>query len=275
MNSYSIAPLTSGLFSRILAVLLETHLDEKLSQTALLARDCAAGRLVRENDTRPVLVVADPGRPAKPELVPAQQVPHRPMHTLEGRAAMLHAIAHIEFCAINLALDAAYRFRQLPEDYTSGWIKVAAEEAEHFSLIRQRLQAIGYDYGDFAAHGGLWALAVRTADDALARMALVPRLMEARGLDATPPILAKFAQIGDHDTVAALQVILDDEVGHVALGDRWFRYLCGARGLLPEPTYRQLLLDYRAQKLKKPLNVEARLRAGFSEHELARLSADC
>lgn len=260
-----------GLFGRILAALLADDVAVKLASAGQLADAMRSGRLARHDEASPVLAVPDPGRPAQPTLLPPQQVPHRSMNTEEGRAAMLHAIAHIEFCAINLALDAAYRFRHLPDDYYQGWLAVAAEEAEHFSLIRRRLQAAGYDYGDFPAHAGLWELAARTADDALVRMALVPRLMEARGLDATPPILAKFAQVGDQDTVAALEVIIADEVGHVALGDRWFRYLCTERNLSPEPTYRQLLADYHAPKLRKPLNIEARLKAGFSEEELARL----
>jgi uncharacterized ferritin-like protein (DUF455 family) len=260
------------LFARTEAVLLESELPAKLAETTALAADWTAGRLRRDDDLCPVLPVADPGRPARPELVSPQVVPQRPMTSLEGRAAMLHAIAHIEFCAINLALDAAYRFRHLPDDYYADWLGVAAEEAEHFSLIRQRLQALGYDYGDFLAHGGLWDLAQRSADDALARMALVPRMMEARGLDATPPLLAKFAQVGDAASVAVLEVILRDEVGHVALGDRWFRYLCAERGLAPEETYRQLLRDYRAPKVRPPFNVAARMQAGFSAAELAALA---
>ncbi len=267
----ALTPPPHALFGRSLAALLAAELDAKLVLVAQLAVDWSAGRLGRDDEGDAVLPISDPGRPARPELVPPQVVPHRPMTTQEGRAAMLHAIAHIEFCAINLALDAAYRFRDLPDAYYGGWLAVAAEEGEHFTLIRQRLLAAGYDYGDFPAHAGLWELASRTAGDALARMALVPRLMEARGLDATPPILAKFAQIGDQETVAALEVIIADEVGHVALGDRWFRHLCAERGLPPEPTYRQLLADYQAPKLRKPLNVAARLKAGFSEEELADL----
>lgn len=261
-----------GLFGRSYTALITGDVATKLALTETLASDVRSGWMARHNEEDAVLAVADPGRPTRPELVPPQVVPHRPMTSLEGRAAMLHAIAHIEFCAINLALDAAYRFRHLPDDYYAGWLAVAAEEAEHFTLIRRRLQSLGYDYGDFPAHGGLWDLAQRSADDALARMALVPRMMEARGLDATPPLLAKFAQVGDKESVAVMEVILRDEVGHVALGDRWFRHLCVERGLVPESTYRQLLRDYRAPKVRPPFNVVARMQAGFSAAELAALA---
>lgn len=213
-----------------------------------------------------------PGRPATPLLVHPKNVAQRSVHTPAGRAALLHAVVHIEFNAINLALDAVFRFRGLPADYYGGWLQVAAEEALHFGLIRARLAELDYDYGDFPAHNGLWELAVKTAADPLARMALVPRLMEARGLDATPPILERFRRAGDAGTVAALEVILRDEVGHVALGDRWFRYLCAQAGLPAEATYLRLLGEYGAPKIKPPFNTQARLAAGFSAAELADLS---
>lgn len=273
------SPLPSsrpGLFARILAALRETDPDAKCVAATALWGDWQAGGWSALGDdcaAVPAIPLPVPGRPARPELVPPAQVPLRGVGTREGRGAMLHAVAHIEFNAINLALDAAFRFRGLPADYYGGWLQVAAEEALHFGLIRARLRGLDYDYGDFPAHNGLWELALKTADDPLARMALVPRLMEARGLDATPPILARFRQAGDAETVAALEVILRDEVGHVALGDRWFRHLCGERGLPAEATYRRLLDDYRAPRVKPPFNTEARLAAGFSAAELADLAA--
>jgi uncharacterized ferritin-like protein (DUF455 family) len=171
----------------------------------------------------------------------AKLVPQRSPTTEEGRARLLHAIVHIEFSAINLALDHAARFRGLPEQYYADWIGVAADEAYHFSILRERLNSLGYDYGDFPAHAGLWEMAMKTADDPLARMALVPRLLEARGLDATPPIQRRLEQVGDDASARVLDIILRDEIGHVGLGDHWFRQLCNERNLEPESTYRALL----------------------------------
>jgi uncharacterized ferritin-like protein (DUF455 family) len=200
---------------------------------------------------------------------------HRRIGTHEGQAALVHAVAHIEFNAINLACDAVYRFRDLPNNYYADWARVAAEEAQHFSLLQERLVQLGYRYGDFPAHNGLWELAVETAGDPLLRMALVPRVMEARGLDVTPGMMERFASIGDKQTVAILQVILRDEVGHVEAGSRWFRYLCGERGLEPESTYFSLLDQHLAGGIRCPLHKEARREAGFTESELMRLEALC
>ena len=213
-----------------------------------------------------------PGRPARPNLVPVQQLPQRPIHTPQGRAALLHAVCHIEFNAINLALDAVWRFAGMPQDYYADWLRVAAEESLHFSLLREHLQTLGHDYGDFDAHDGLWTMTERTADDVLARMALVPRTLEARGLDATPPMQARLRKAGDLRAVAILAVILRDEVGHVAIGNRWYRWLCEQRGLAPVPTYAELAARYMAPKLRGPFNVEARLAAGFSQIEVDALA---
>lgn len=209
-----------------------------------------------------------PGRPARPALVPAKDVPTRSPFTLEGRAALLHAICHIEFNAINLALDAAWRFGGMPPEFHTDWLRVASEEALHFTLLREHLQSLGHDYGDFDAHNGLWAMCERTAHDILARMALVPRTLEARGLDATPPIQAKLAKAGDERAVAILDIILRDEVGHVAVGNRWFHHLCRERGLDPLVAYPGLVARYEAPRLKPPYNMEARRRAGFTDGEM-------
>ncbi len=219
------------------------------------------------------LPLTEPGRPARPVLVDPQQVPRRRVTTAEGHAALLHAIAHIEFNAINLALDCVMRFRSFPVPFHAGWLKVAAEEAMHFGLVTERLRAIGYDYGDFPAHNGLWEMACKTAADPLARMALVPRVLEARGLDATPPIMDKLRKIGDVESVAVLEIILRDEIGHVALGDHWFRRLCARRGLEPEQTYLDLIARFDAPHPQPPLHESARLAAGFSSSELAYFNA--
>ena len=212
-----------------------------------------------------------PGRPALPRLVPADQVPRRSPFTLAGRAALLHAICHIEFNAINLALDAVWRFPGLPEAFYRDWLQVAGEEALHFTLLREHLRSLGHDYGDFDAHDGLWQMTAATAGDLVARMALVPRTLEARGLDATPPIQAKLRRAGDERAVAILDTILRDEIGHVAIGNRWYRWLCTRDGLDAEALYPQLVQRYQAPRLRPPFNLAARRAAGFSDGELATL----
>ncbi len=211
-----------------------------------------------------------PGRPQRPELIDPRQVPRRGLGTTEGRAALLHAVAHIEFNAINLALDAAWRFRGLPDGYYSDWISVAQDEARHFSLLQARLQQLGYRYGDFQAHNGLWEAAEKTAHDPLVRMALVPRVLEARGLDVTPGMILRLRENGDLPTVAILECILAEEVRHVAIGTHWFQRLCAQRGLVPEATFHALLLEHGV-RVRPPLNLEARSSAGFSHSELAGL----
>lgn len=215
--------------------------------------------------------LAIPGRPEKPLLVSPLEVGKRSMRTTEGRAALIHALAHIEFNAINLALDAVWRFADMPPQYYADWLKVAAEEAYHFGLLNGYLLNMGYQYGDFNAHNSLWEMAERTQGDVLARMALVPRTMEARGLDASPPLRNKFAQIGDNDAAKILDIILRDEIGHVAIGNYWFNWLCEQRSLEPIACYETLAIQYSAPAMRKPLNIEARRKAGFTEEELARL----
>lgn len=213
-----------------------------------------------------------PGRPAAPPLVPHVQLARRSPHTREGRAALLHAVAHIEFNAINLALDACWRFAGMPEAYYRQWLHVAAEEAHHFSLLTEHLQSLDCRYGDFDAHDGLWQMVERTKADITARMALVPRTLEARGLDATPPMQAKLAKAGDARAVAILDIILRDEVGHVAIGNHWYRWLCAQQGLDPLAHYAHLALLHGAPRPRPPFNFEARERAGFVADELAALT---
>ena len=216
-------------------------------------------------------VIEHPGRPARPRLVAPREVARRSLNTKRGRAALIHAITHIEFNAINLALDALYRFQELPRAYYLDWSRVALEEAQHFLMLRERLQQVGCDYGEFDAHDGLWTMAVRTRDSLVARMALVPRVLEARGLDVTPGMIQKLQAHGDGKTADILEVILEQEIGHVAIGSRWFRYACEEHGLEPEPTFQRLLTRYYTGRVQKPLHLEARRMAGFSESELATL----
>ena len=212
-----------------------------------------------------------PGRPLKPELVPHNQLVQLSVASLEGRAALIHSIAHIELNAIDLALDIVWRFPGMPEAFYRDWVSIAKEEARHFTLLRDHLVSIGFDYGAFQAHNGLWETAEKTSGDLLARLALVPRTLEARGLDASPMVRKKLMSVGDHKAGAILDVILNDEIGHVAVGNRWYRFLCAARGLDPVSTYAELSDRYKAPHLRGPFNLEARRAAGFDEQELAAL----
>ncbi|MEN9618843.1 MAG: hypothetical protein RL406_1080 [Pseudomonadota bacterium] len=215
-----------------------------------------------------------PGRPKHPRLLPPKDVPSRTPFTPEGLAALIHAVCHIEFNAINLGLDAVWRFNDMPEAFYRDWLLVAHEEAYHFSILHELLNELGYQYGDFDAHDGLWQMCEKTAGDVLARMALVPRTLEARGLDATPLIqtkLRKAASVGALKAVDLLDIILRDEVGHVAIGNHWYRWLCEQRGLDPVPLYGELVKQYDAPNLRPPFNEEARKRAGFTDTELGYL----
>lgn len=244
------------------------EVDAKCDAALALAAASRSGALSRHRDCSPADPACVAGRPAHPVLVQPADLPSRSVGSREGHAALLHAIAHIEFNAIDLALDCAYRFRGLPDAFYAGWLDVAGEEASHFRLVRERLRALGFDYGSFPAHDGLWEMARKTAHDPLARMALVPRLLEARGLDATPPIMRKLERLGDRESLDVLEVILRDEVGHVALGDRWFRHFCQQHGLEPEAAYLSFIEAFDAPRPRPPLHREARLAAGFSAAEL-------
>lgn len=260
----------ASVYPLIAAALAACEPDEKcrLTDAAFAALDTGAADA---HDTAFPATDVNAGRPAKPLLVAHEQVDKRKWSKPEGYAAMLHAICHIEFNAINLALDAAWRFRRMPPPFTRDWLNIAREEALHFQLMRQRLQAHGYDYGDFPAHGNLWEMAEKTAFDPLLRMALVPRVLEARGLDVTPGIRAKVAQRGDEATCAVLDIIYRDEVGHVQTGNFWYAHLCRQRGLEPIALFRRLLRRYDLFVFRGYVNHEARQRAGFSAFELAML----
>jgi uncharacterized ferritin-like protein (DUF455 family) len=214
-----------------------------------------------------------PGRPALPILVHPSKLKTRAVGTLEGRAGLIHALTHIEANAINLALDMMWRFPGMPEAFYLDWWQVAQEEALHFDLLQARLSTLGFSYGDFPAHDGLWDMAERTTGDVLARLALVPRTLEARGLDATPAVRNRLVSVGDLAGAAILDIILRDEIGHVAIGNRWYRFLCEQRGLEPIAAYADLAERYQAPVLRGPFNLAARRQAGFSEVELDMLAA--
>jgi len=254
------------------AALAERDPAAKVALVGALWRGIEAGEL----DCAPVkrdLTPAGPGRPERPELVPPQRVQRRRLGSAAGRAALVHAIAHIEFNAINLALDAALRFPAMPEAYYRDWLSVAADEARHFEMLARRLAELDYSYGDLPAHNGLWEMAEQTARDVLVRMALVPRVLEARGLDVTPGMIERLRGVGDDATVACLQVILEEEVRHVRIGSHWFRHLCAQREHDPDTLFPRLLREYFDGALRGPFNHAARRDAEFSEHELRAIES--
>ena len=259
-----------NLFDKIDEALCTKEPQQKIALTYRLFFDWQDGLLEITHDD-PVKPFAEAGRPAKPELVQPRALLKRKVTTEEGRAILIHALTHIEFNAINLALDAAYRFRHLPDEFYKDWLSIAKEEAYHFSLLRAHLQQYGHDYGDFPAHNGLWDMAQRSADDVMMRMALVPRSLEAKGLDVTPAIQKKLLDNGDANAATLLDIIFRDEVGHVSAGNRWFRYACKQRGVDAEQTYRAILQQHREARPRPPLHHDARIDAGFSEAEIKYL----
>ena len=257
-----------------LAILANTDVQSKVSQLASLFDGYHSKKFAlnvsSSLDSRDIQL---PGRPTKPDLVAPKFVPKRKMDTVDGRAILWHSLAHIEFNAMNLALDAIWRFPNMPKAYYEDWLRVAKEESYHFSLINAHLQSFGFSYGDFPAHNSLWEMVERTTDSVIARMALVPRTMEARGLDAVPEIRDRFKQSKDERAVEILEIILHDEIGHVLVGNRWFNFLCANEGLSPIATYRELAEKYRAPTLRGPFNFDAREQAGFTSEELEILES--
>lgn len=261
------------LFEAARACLAAADVDEKVGLTRRYADAFRRGELPAPDDAPAPDPIRMPGRPAKPALVHPRDLPRRGLGSVQGRAAFIHAIAHIELNAIDLAWDAVYRFRGLPAAFYADWVQVAHDESRHFVLLRDRLRELGHDYGDFDAHNGLWEMTEKTAHDGLARMALVPRVLEARGLDVTPGMIVKLRELGDEATVAILDLILREEVAHVAAGSRWYRWYCEQRGVEPRARFRELLQQYAGGYLHGPFNIQARLLAGFDEDELAALEA--
>lgn len=266
--------MTSSLFETVNECLLTRGADAKVRCT-LQTQAAWDDGLLSTVDSGPVEPIKLAGQPDRPELVHPRKLKKRSLMSAKGRATMIHAFTHIEFNAINLALDAVYRFRNMPEAYYGNWLHVAADEAFHFQLLRDRLRVYGCDYGDFPAHNGLWDMAMRTAHDPLVRMAIVPRVLESRGLDVTPAMVDGFRQQGDQGTSEVLAIILRDEIGHVRTGTHWFHFMCDQRGLQPEVVYFQLLDKYLKGEVRCPLNREARKAAGFSDREIDRLELLC
>ncbi|WP_150048782.1 MULTISPECIES: ferritin-like domain-containing protein [Methylomonas] len=247
--------------------LFDADIERKIALTIEAQRLAQQGGLAFADPPCP-RPIAETCFPQRPLLLMPRDMPRRRLDTSEGRAAFFHALAHIEFMAIYLAWDIAYRFRGLPVEFCLDWLKIAAEEAEHFALLRKHLQSLGYDYGDLPAHKGLWSHAEQTAEDILARLAVVPRCLEARGLDVTPAMIDKLRDLGDHDGVAILSRIYHDEIGHVERGSYWLTALARRQGLAPEQVFKEKLLAYFPGKPKGPFNRDVRIIAGFSQHEI-------
>jgi uncharacterized ferritin-like protein (DUF455 family) len=258
------------LYQQIEAAILTSDAGRKCALTTQLHHAWRQGMLSCRAQSV-ILPMDDPGRPQEPELVDPRKLERRSVATELGRIRLLHAVAHIEFNAINIALDAVYRFREMPQQFIGDWLLVATEEARHYQLLERELRRRGSYYGAHRAHRGLWDMVCQTRDNVLHRMALVPRVMEARGLDVTPGMIAKFKQNDDQAAAGILEVIYRDEVGHVRIGNYWYQQLCEQQGVDAVATFRELIKRYMGGKLRGPFNWPARLEAGFQSAELSAL----
>ncbi|MBW8311348.1 MAG: ferritin-like domain-containing protein [Rhizobium sp.] len=266
-------PTAADLFEAAASCIAACDPAEKLRLTHAAAAAFRRGELAPREEAPGPVAIGAPGRPARPRLVLPRDVPQRGLGSVEGRAAFLHAIAHIEFNAINLAWDAVYRFRGMPDAYYADWVGVADDEARHFAMLSGRLAELGFAYGDFDAHNGLWEMAEKTAGSGLQRMALVPRVLEARGLDVTPGMIARLRSNGDQASADILEVILREEVAHVAAGSRWFHWHCQREGLAPVREFIRLVREAVRGGVRGPFNRPARLAAGFEDDEIRLLES--
>ncbi len=259
------------------AALSAENLDEKIAWTRATAlawnrNRLATGRVDISSDVSPP---DRPGRPTRPKLVPPNRLKKRSIRSERGRFALLHAIAHIELNAIDLAWDIVARFAgsRMPRSFFDGWVRVAFEEAKHFSMLNERLHQLGGQYGDLDAHDGLWEAAQSTGHSLTARLAVVPLILEARGLDITPSLIRQMEEVGDAESAAIFNVIYRDEQGHVAIGAKWFRFLCARQGLNPAHTFQTLVRTHFRGALKPPFNEMARARAGLTPDFYRALSS--
>lgn len=262
--------MTSNLFDAAFHCIKIKDPFEKASETPALYKSWCGDKLYTESINEPERIL-NPGRPDRPLLVDPRQVPKRGFNSRQGLIRLAHAITHIEFNAINLALDAVYRFRGMPRDFYTDWLRVAAEESSHFTLLAEYLENNEAHYGDYDAHNGLWEMALKTDEDVMVRMALVPRVLEARGLDVTPGMIKKLKKTGEQQLVNILKVIHEEEIGHVLIGTKWFNYICQQRGLSPRVTFTELLNKYMDGVIQGPFDEESRIQAGFTEDEIQHL----
>ena len=263
--------MKSNFFNQCYLIIIDGNVQNKCQQTIELYNNLISGLIEYDFVSIDVKSILNPGRPEKPQLVPASDVPKRKVTNPHGHAGLIHALAHIEFNAINLALDACYRFQNMPLEYYLNWLQVASEEVYHFQLLNQHLDSLGFSYGEFAAHNGLCEMATKTEHDFIARMGLIPRTLEARGIDAVPEMQHKLQLINDVRGIEILEIIKQDEIKHVAFGDSWYKYACAKNDLDYEKYFFELLDKYKAPKIRGPFNRVDRKKAGFNERELDRL----
>lgn len=257
----------NNVFELAFECLTANDIAQKVSMTNTATEIIKSGQA----EFKPYKIVCEnikPGRPESPELINAKDVARRNTCSTEGKAAMIHSIAHIEFNAINLAWDLICRFQHMPKEFYLDWAQVAEEEAKHFGLLREKLICMGYDYGSFSAHDGLWTIAEKTKHDISLRLAVVPRIMEARGLDVTPDIIERFKQAKDDEMVSILELILEEEIGHVMFGTKWYRYVCQESKEDPEEKFKLIMNEYLPSTKTKKINQNARMKAGFSQTEI-------
>ena len=251
-----------------LKALASTDLNKKLNQVKVIYESFKSHQMTIDSKVDIQHTYHLPGAPLTPQIVPPRLVEKRSTSTEQGKLIFVHALAHIEFSAINLALDIIWRFTELPDQFYSNWLQIAYEEHLHFNLLNDYLKKFDLSYGSFNAHNSLWEMADRTRHDLIHRLALIPRTMEARGLDVTPPIIEKFKQQKDDDIAAILQIIFEEEIRHVSIGNIWYRWACKAQKLAPHETYKNLLKTYDIELNYEKLNKEARYKAGFLKEEL-------
>ena len=251
-----------------LKALASTDLNKKLNQVKVIYESFKSHQMTIDSKVDIQHTYHLPGAPLTPQIVPPRFVEKRSTSTEQGKLIFVHALAHIEFSAINLALDIIWRFKDLPDQFYSDWLQIAYEEHLHFNLLNDYLKKFDLSYGSFNAHNSLWEMADRTRHDLIHRLALIPRTMEARGLDVTPPIIEKFKQQKDDDIAAILQIIFEEEIRHVSIGNIWYRWACKAQKLAPHETYKNLLKTYDIELNYEKLNKEARYKAGFLKEEL-------
>ena len=258
---------TSSLAHACRNVLLTSDARDKAAKARETASQWRNGSLQRDK-TASKDWPDRPARPAAPQLIAPKDMPKRRMSSPTGRKTQLHALAHIELNAIDLAFDLIGRFitAEVPDDFIDDWIKVGADEARHFLMLADRLEELDMHYGDLSAHDGLWQAAYDTRDDLLGRLVIVPLVLEARGLDVTPLMMQKFLQAGDDKSAKMLEIIFEDEKTHVKAGTRWFHYLCQEQNLTPENSFQTMVERYFTGRLKPPFNDEARAQAGLPAH---------
>jgi uncharacterized ferritin-like protein (DUF455 family) len=240
--------------------------EQKVEHAHAVAKAWYSQRLSLGAMSKPLAMPDHPGRPERPELRPPREMPRRSKHGLKGRYALLHALAHIELNAVDMTWDLIARFTHMsmPRAFYDDWVQVGLEEAKHFKMISTRLKELGEGYGDLPAHDGLWQAAHATGHDLLARLAIVPLILEARGLDVTPAMIESLRKADDEASAALIEIIYRDEKRHVAYGMKWFRFMCQRANLPLEPTFHRLVRENFRGPLKPPFNEAARTKAGLT-----------